>query len=176
MTATTAKRPSDAVVDGHANGNGRLPNGQFGKGNNFSRGCTTWAQRIAERREALSKAVTVEEVTALGRALYERAMAGDNYAARVLMPYICGKPLPPVDPDLLALERLRAGVDVVEVGQLADKVSVGYAVQHIENFQAKDAEGHRKLLQDEIARREVRLTSAEAEYVLRRTGCEDDED
>jgi hypothetical protein len=160
MVTKTARRPSVAELEratpnGHAKDDGRdKKSGQFLPGNTFSRGVCNWAKQVGIRRAALAEAFTVEEVVALGRKLYEQAMAGDTFAAKVLMPYLVGKPTPPVDPDLLALEKLRAAPDVVEVAMLGTKVDVAYAVEDIEARQAKDREGHAKLLEAELEYRQ----------------------
>jgi hypothetical protein len=113
--ASRLAKPLDAVstVDG-SNANpkpaaekpaaeGRTAKGTFAPGNQFARGNPN-ARKMAALRAALLEAVTVERMKALGEKLYERAMAGDSAAAKLLLAYAIGKVPEAVNADRLDLD------------------------------------------------------------------------
>ena len=69
-----------------------LPDNQGGPGNPFGR-------KVARNRRLILAAFTDEEVMAFVRKQYEFAMNGNAAAAKLLMQYLVGKPLPAASPD-----------------------------------------------------------------------------
>jgi hypothetical protein len=113
--ASPLAEPLDAVstVDG-SNANpkpaaekpaaeGRTAKGTFAPGNQFARG-NPHARKMAALRAALLETATVERMKALGEKLYERAMAGDLPAAKLLLAYAIGKAPEAVNADRLDLD------------------------------------------------------------------------
>jgi hypothetical protein len=95
MTATCWPPPISPL----GNGCSRDPlTGRFLKGNPGGPGNPTY-RRLAAARRVLLEAVTVDDLRKLAAALLERAIAGDNEAARILLSYCVGKPVHIVDPD-----------------------------------------------------------------------------
>src|SRR5262245_42439888 len=91
-TVTTAANGTAPEAAG-----GRGPNGRFSAGNAFSAG-NPFQRQLAARRRALLAAVTDEDIRAVGKKLVELALGGDVAAAKVLLPFLLGKPSKPVDP------------------------------------------------------------------------------
>jgi hypothetical protein len=91
-----------------ANATGRDPaTGRWAKGNRGGPG-NPFARDVAARRKALLEAVTPEDVKRVARKLLARATTDpvDVAAAKVLLAYVVGPPLPAVDPDRLDLNEL----------------------------------------------------------------------
>lgn len=78
----------------------RAAKGRFAAGNRGGPG-NPFARRTAKLRQAFCEAITEEEMTQLSRTLYERALNGDNGAARLVLAYMLGKPDVVVNPDTL---------------------------------------------------------------------------
>jgi hypothetical protein len=91
---------SDANGDGDGNGVGRdaagrvLPGSRLAAGN---RGANPTARRMNELRRALTEAATDDDIRDLYRSLLASAKGGDTQAARVLLEYLCGKPVATVE-------------------------------------------------------------------------------
>jgi len=68
--------------------NGRLPNGKFGSGNQFSAGRSS---RAAELRRAFVEAVTPEDIEAIAATLVRLAKDGDVQCAKLVLDRL-GKP------------------------------------------------------------------------------------
>jgi hypothetical protein len=79
---------------------GRDERGRFRKGNPGGPG-NPFARKVAALRQALFDSVTMEEMIALNKVIYARALQGDMAAARLIYVYILGKPVPTEDPDRL---------------------------------------------------------------------------
>ena len=78
----------------------RTEKGQYAAGNKGGPG-NPFARQVAALRKALLDAVTPEDLAEVTKALLAKAKAGDVPAARVLLGYLLGKPIPTVDPDRL---------------------------------------------------------------------------
>ncbi len=65
--------------------------GKFTKGNTMGRG-NPFARRVARFKAAALQAVTPQDLQAVVRRLVEAAKQGDTAAARVILPYLVGKP------------------------------------------------------------------------------------
>jgi hypothetical protein len=82
---------------------GRDAHGRF-TANNPGGPCNPFARRVAQLRTALLDTVRPEDITAIFKALIERACQGDVAAAKVVLAYGLGKPAPAVNPDRLDVE------------------------------------------------------------------------
>jgi hypothetical protein len=82
-------------VDGEA-GNGRGERGRFAPGNSYAKGNGGY-KRVAELRNALQDAMTVEKMREAEAALFEQVKAGDTTAIRLWLEYAIGKPAQPVE-------------------------------------------------------------------------------
>jgi len=76
-----------------AGANGRNPNGRFAAGNKIGKGnpCAKKAQQL---RFALLRAVTVGDLKAIVKALIRKAKEPDLAAAKLLLSYTLGEPIP----------------------------------------------------------------------------------
>jgi hypothetical protein len=82
---------------------GRDAKGRFAKGNLGGPG-NPHARRVAQYRRAVWHAVTDEDIEAIVRRQVEKAKEGDTAAAKLLLTYTAGKPVPTVDADTLDLQ------------------------------------------------------------------------
>lgn len=106
----TTKSPS---TDGP---NGRDGRGKFARGNKLGRG-SPLAAKAAKLRAALFRAVSERDVESIAKALAREAKAGDVQAARIVLGYLIGEPLPH---DVLAeLEEMRGKLAEIEQWQKA---------------------------------------------------------
>jgi hypothetical protein len=80
--------------------------GRFVRGNSGGPG-NPFARQVAELRQALLDAVTADKMRRLVEALLERAMNGDNGAARLVLQYTLGKPAATVEPDRVDVDEYR---------------------------------------------------------------------
>lgn len=83
-----------------SNGETRDARGRFGRGNSGGPG-NPYARRVAALRTALANSVSPEALTEMAQALVERAKSGDVAAAKLVLGYLIGAPLPAIDPDHL---------------------------------------------------------------------------
>src|SRR5262245_33980244 len=74
--------------------------GRFGKGNRGGPG-NPYARQTAKLRQAMLDAVTPEDMQEVIAALKAKAKSGDVAAIRLMLQYTIGKPVEPIDPDLL---------------------------------------------------------------------------
>jgi hypothetical protein len=81
-------------------------NGRFVRGNAGGPG-NPFGRQVAELRRALLDAVTSDKLRQLVDALLERAIAGDNAAARLVLQYALGKPAQAVEPDRVDVDEYR---------------------------------------------------------------------
>jgi hypothetical protein len=82
---TTATLPA---TSGHRDGGGRFVKGcPGGPGNPYVR-------QVARLKNALYQALTEDDIRAVAHRLRDKALAGDVAAARLLLDYALGKPLP----------------------------------------------------------------------------------
>src|SRR5919108_4963478 len=79
---------------------GRDAQGRFVPGNQVARG-NPFARRMARLRSTALAAVSGPDLEAIVRQLVAAAKAGDVAAAKVLLPYVLGRPPEAVDPDRL---------------------------------------------------------------------------
>jgi hypothetical protein len=89
--------PSDSGANGLT---GRDAKGRFVQGNKVARG-NPFARRMARLRSRALAAVSGQDLEAIVRQLVAAAKAGDVAAAKVLLPYVLGRPPETVDPDRL---------------------------------------------------------------------------
>jgi hypothetical protein len=102
--------PGPGPAPSSPSADGRGPDGRFGGGNKFGQGNPHY-RRLAQAHSAFLEAVGAEQVKELAAALYRRALAGDVEAAKVVLAYAIGRPLPAVDPDRAALHEFFLLVD-----------------------------------------------------------------
>jgi hypothetical protein len=111
---------------------GKDAQGRFTKGNKCSKG-NPFSRRLAAMRQAFSDAVSVEDLQALAKSLYERALDGDNAAAALLLAYVVGKPQRAVDPDTLDQQELALQLDgptqTDVLGALFDRADIAQALE-----------------------------------------------
>jgi len=74
--------------------NGRTTRGRFAPGNRYGVGGNPFARKVATFRSALFDAITRADVQAIARALLKSAKGGDTSAAKILLAYLLGEPLP----------------------------------------------------------------------------------
>jgi hypothetical protein len=89
--------PSNSGANGST---GRDARGRFAPGNKVARG-NPFARRMARLRARALAAVSGPDLEAIVRQLVAAAQAGDVAAAKVLLPYLLGRPPEAVDPDRL---------------------------------------------------------------------------
>jgi hypothetical protein len=103
---------------------GRETNGQFGKGNHFARG-NPFARQLAGNREATLAVVTTEMLQNIMLMLAAKALEGSVSAARLVLLYAVGKPMPAPEPDRLEIDewklRQEAAVETEKVLELIDQ-------------------------------------------------------
>jgi hypothetical protein len=97
--------PSASALDGAAPG-GRDRLGKFCRGNKLSKGNAS-NRRMAALRAALFADLDEGKMQALGQRLYERALAGDLEAVKLVLLYACGRPRESPDEDSLDLQQWR---------------------------------------------------------------------
>jgi hypothetical protein len=93
----TPSPPSNSGANGST---GRDAKGRFAPGNTVARG-NPFARRMARLRARALAAVSGPDLEAIVRQLVAAAQAGDVAAAKVLLPYLLGRPPEAVDPDRL---------------------------------------------------------------------------
>jgi hypothetical protein len=86
--------------------------GKFTKGNTMGQG-NPFARRVARFKAAALQAVTPQDLQAVVRRLVEAAQQGDTAAARVILPYLVGRPEGAVEVD-----RILTPIEVNNVGTL----------------------------------------------------------
>src|SRR4051812_36975833 len=96
--ASAATSPAPAASAPPADG--RDFAGRFAKYNPGGPG-NPFARRAAALRQAFQRSVSPRGMRALGRALHQRALAGDHAAAKLLLAYGVGRPAAASDPDRL---------------------------------------------------------------------------
>jgi hypothetical protein len=89
-----------AQTGAHVSNSGRDERGRFAKGNLGGPG-NPHARRVAQFRRALWNAVTDDDIEAIVRRQIEKAREGDSTAAKLVLAYTVGKPVPTVDADTL---------------------------------------------------------------------------
>lgn len=72
--------------------------GRFASGNRGGPG-NPFGRRLAAMREAVQRAVTVEDIEQLMQVLLAKALTGDLAAAKLVLQYAVGKPKPVAEPD-----------------------------------------------------------------------------
>jgi hypothetical protein len=82
---------------------GRDAGGKFAIGNRFGKG-NPHARRMADLRQAFLSAATEERMRELGEKLFTAALAGDWQAAKLLLPFVIGRPTDAVNPDALDID------------------------------------------------------------------------
>jgi hypothetical protein len=82
---------------------GRDTGGRFTGGNRFGKG-NPHARRMAALRQAFLSAATEERMRELGEKLFAAALAGDWQAAKLLLPFVIGRPAATVNPDGLDMD------------------------------------------------------------------------
>ena len=106
MNGRGAEAPLAPSADGSPTLSNDPANGRFLPGNKAGRGNPHY-RRLAANRTAFLEAVGPEQVKALAIRLCEQALAGDMDAARLVLAYGIGRPLPPVDPDAADVDEWR---------------------------------------------------------------------
>jgi len=84
-----------------------LVSGRFTAGNPGGPG-NPYARRVAAMRTQLLDAVDSDGIAEVARAMLAAAKAGDTAAARLVLSYAVGPPLPAADPDRLDASELEA--------------------------------------------------------------------
>ena len=88
----------DAKTDHNTAPHGRTPGGQFAAGNAGGPG-NPHARACARMLQAFRDNITEEEMLQICRMLYVKAVGGDISAAKIILSYKIGKPLPAPHPD-----------------------------------------------------------------------------
>jgi hypothetical protein len=86
---------------------------------------------MSDMRAALLRACTEDRVEELGRQMLDAAIAGDWLAAKVLLPYLVGKPRQAPDPDTLDVAEVKALLELPRnlVRDLVSRVTPAVAVE-----------------------------------------------
>src|SRR5262249_42545557 len=98
---------------------GRDAGGRFARGNKGGPG-NPHARRVAALRSALLEALTPERMQTLAERLYDRPLAGDTAAAKLLLAYALDRPAPAVDPDRLDLDEWRLRQDCPQLAEVVE--------------------------------------------------------
>jgi hypothetical protein len=77
--------------------------GRFAAGNRYGKG-NPHARKMAALREAFLSAATEERMRELGEKLFAAALAGDWQAAKLLLPFVIGRPAEAANPDALDMD------------------------------------------------------------------------
>jgi hypothetical protein len=88
--------PDQAACE--ASPDGRDREGRFAKGNQFGPG-NPHARHCARKLALFRDAISDDEMQQIFRMLYEKAVGGDMAAAKLILSYKIGKPLPAPHPD-----------------------------------------------------------------------------
>ena len=99
-----AQRPLATVSNGRQDGGRFAPGNRFGKGNGIAR-------KVARFRTSMFAAVKAGDVRAIVLKLLEQAKAGEPWAVKLALEYLCG---PPRDVDL---EDRLAALEAAELGR-----------------------------------------------------------
>src|SRR5262249_9787646 len=132
-----APQANPAAADGRF-----VKGGKGGPGNPHARAC-------APRRQALTDAVTPEDLARAAKKLPEMAEGGDLPAAALLSKYAIGQPGPAPDPDALDVaeyELLRRSPTLAEFHEALDRVAAGFAATMALAGQPADREGYEALV------------------------------
>jgi hypothetical protein len=118
---------------------GRDAKGRFAPGNQVARG-NPFARRMARLRSRALAAVSGPDLEAIVRQLVAAAKAGDVAAAKVLLPYLLGRPPEAVDPDRLL--QPQASASVTERTQELPLAAIARALEEVwRQFQAGTVRG-----------------------------------
>jgi hypothetical protein len=105
-----ASAPDQPKAEGRDSSSGRFTSGnRFGKGNPHAR-------RMAAMRQAFLSAATEERMRELGEKLFAAALAGDWQAAKLLLPFVIGRPADAVNPDGLDRDEWRGREEWEAIG------------------------------------------------------------
>src|SRR5580698_4670966 len=85
---------------GKAASRGRTPGGQFAAGNAGGPG-NPHARHCARMLQVFRDAITEDEILQICRVLFVKAVGGDVSAAKIILSYKIGKPLPAPHPDTI---------------------------------------------------------------------------
>jgi hypothetical protein len=110
---------------------------------------------MADARQTVLDAVSKEELHALVRRMYEKAMAGDAAVQKVLLAYLVGKPAEVVNPDRADLDEMLVLLGVpAEVSVAHNKLPPPVALEVLRSQQAQNLdEAWVKIV--EVARRRL---------------------
>jgi hypothetical protein len=126
--------PSNSGANGAT---GRDAQGRFAPGNQAARG-NPFARRMARLRARALAAASGPDLEAIIRQLVTAAQAGDVAAAKVLLPYVLGRPPEAVDPDRL----LQPQASVTEGSQELPLAAIARALEEVwRQFQAGTVRG-----------------------------------
>jgi hypothetical protein len=120
-------------ADGRPPGGKDPATGRFLPGNKCGRGNPHYRQ-LAANRTAFLEAVGPEQVRALAARLLARALDGDTDAARLVLTYAVGRPLPAADPDGADADEWRLvgqGLCLADLLPEAHKYPVGEALERL---------------------------------------------
>jgi hypothetical protein len=139
--APGAAAPLDPVSNGAAAPPGRSRGGRFARGNSFGLGNGT-ARRMAALRAALFQDLDGDRLRLLGQRLFERALAGDLEATKLVLLYAVGKPRECPDADRLDLaefQLLAAAPSLAALWLAANEtVDVRFAIEIWKKLSAAD--------------------------------------
>jgi hypothetical protein len=135
--------PSNSGANGPT---GRDARGRFAPGNKVARG-NPFARRMARLRARALAAVSGPDLEAIVRQLVAAAQAGDVAAAKVLLPYLLGRPPEAVDPDRL----LQPQASITERPQELPLAAIARALEEVwRQFQAGTVRGEDARLVKEL--------------------------
>jgi hypothetical protein len=125
--------PLEPSADGPPPGGKDPATGRFLPGNKCGRGNPHY-RKLAANRTAFLEAVGPEQVRALAAGLLARALDGDTDAARLVLAYAVGRPLPAADPDGADADEwqlLQAGPGFADVLAEVGKLTIGEALDRL---------------------------------------------
>jgi hypothetical protein len=129
--------PGPPSNSGDNGSTGRDAQGRFVPGNKVARG-NPFARRMARLRSRALAAVSGPDLEAIVRQLAVAAKAGDVAAAKVLLPYLLGRPPEAIDPDRL----LQPQTSVTERAQELPLAGIARAIEEVwRQFQAGTMRG-----------------------------------
>jgi hypothetical protein len=142
---------------------GRDAHGRFARGNAGGPG-NPFARQVAALRSALLASVTGQDLEDVARALVRQAKEGNVAAAKLLLSYALGRPVPAVDPDTLDLHEWglyqRLPDPSAELAAAPQRLGLPVALAYMRGALPKIAEAQAGLMRDGLKDMEARDRAA----------------
>src|SRR5947199_9441082 len=103
---SAASEPTTGVAESGESDSGRDGRGRFRKGNKGGPG-NPFNRQVARMRQVLLESVSEDDLRAIVAEVVDQAKDGDLGAAKLVLAYVVGRPVPAVDPDRLDIEEIQ---------------------------------------------------------------------